>query len=159
MIAENTTLGANPQVGAFEHGFQYKNFTLNNTASSKHNSMKLFGNDNFNFNYPFSYQNFDLQGYVVRNPGDSFLIKVKGDSMIGAGINNGDVLLVDRSAKAVEGSIVIAEVNGKLVVKRLQYGYNQFALISENKKYAPIFVNKDDDFHIWGVVQSVIKTM
>ena len=79
--------------------------------------------------------------------------------MVGAGINNADVLLVDRSAKPINGAVVVAEINGKLVVKRLVLGVKKIQLLSENKKYMPIIVNNHDDFKIWGVVQSVIKTM
>ncbi len=122
-------------------------------------SLKFFGNDNYNFNYPFAFQNFDLHGYVVQNPKDCFLIRVKGDSMTGAGISNSDVLLVDKSKTPRDGSIVVAEVNGKLVVKKIKFGYNQYILESENTKYKPIYVKKEDNFLIWGVVQSVIKTM
>lgn len=132
------------------------NYTYNDYAEK---SIQFFGNDNYNYNYPFAYQSFDLNGYVVKNPSTSFLIKVKGDSMVGAGINNADVLLVDRSAKPINGAVVVAEINGKLVVKRLVLGVKKIQLLSENKKYMPIIVNNHDDFKIWGVVQSVIKTM
>lgn len=129
---------------------------MNHTPAAK---MKLFGNDNFNFNYPFSYQNFDLQGMFVKNPASSFLIKVKGDSMIGAGINTSDVLLVDKKAEIREGSVVVAEINSKLVVKRISFINGRITLNSENIKYTPIEIADTDEFEIWGVVQSVIKTM
>jgi len=135
-----------------------KDFTDRYMGGQYYNSIKYFGNDNYNFNYPFAYQKFDLHSHLVKNPSQSFLIKVKGDSMIGAGIHNSDVLLVDRNEIPKDNSIVVAEVNHKLVVKRLKIGYNQVMLHSENKKYSPILVQKNYDFKIWGVVRSVIKT-
>ena len=127
-------------------------------GSMYYNSIKYFGNDSYNFNYPFSYQKMDLHSHLIKNPSKSFLIKVKGDSMVGAGINNADVLLVDREEEPIDNSIVVAEVNQKLVVKRLKIGYEQVMLYSENRKYSPILIQKNDEFKIWGVVRSIIKT-
>lgn len=90
-------------------------------------------------------------------PYDAFIIKVKGDSMKDAGINNGDTLLVKRKMKPEYGKIIVAEVNGKLAVKRLHAKNGKVFLVSDNKNYAPIEVMKEDKFRIWGTVSMVIK--
>lgn len=88
-----------------------------------------------------------------------FLIKVKGDSMINAGINCGDYIVVDKSASPKHESIVVAAINEKLAVKRLKYLSGRPYLFSENDKYSPIKVHTQDSFEIWGVVSSVIKSL
>lgn len=125
----------------------------------KSQSLKLFGNDNFYNTYTFSYQNFDISSYLVENPENCFLIRVKGDSMIGAGIYNGDILLVDRSILPKDDSIVVAEINSKLAVKKIKFEKNCITLHSENPNFLPIIVNRKDAFKIWGVVRSVIKSV
>ncbi len=101
----------------------------------------------------------DLNDYLVKNPGSTFLIRVTGDSMIRAGINSGDILVVDKSAEPVNGKVVVASVNNKLLVKRLRFTEDETLLISENKKYEPIKITHHDEFDIWGVVTSVVKTI
>ena len=101
----------------------------------------------------------DLNDYLVKNPGSTFLIRVTGDSMIRAGINSGDILVVDKSVEPVNGKVVVASVNNKLLVKRLRFTEDETLLISENAKYEPIKITHDDEFDIWGVVTSVVKTI
>lgn len=94
----------------------------------------------------------DLNDLLISNPTATFFVRVQGDSMEGARIFDGDILVVDRSVTATDGRIVVAAVFGELVVKRLKKFPNKAELISENDAYAPIQINEVDDVHIWGVV-------
>ncbi len=101
----------------------------------------------------------DLNEYLVRNPSATFFLRVTGDSMIDAGIHSGDVLIVDRSLTPRSGSIVIAAIDGELVVKRLKISKNKIYLIPENRKYEPIEIKSEMNFEVWGVVTSVIHSL
>ena len=79
--------------------------------------------------------------------------------MIGAGIHDNDMLVVDRSLEAQNGSIVIAVVNGELTVKRLLLNDDCLFLLPENPDYEPIEIKGFMDFHIWGVVAHVIHSL
>jgi len=101
----------------------------------------------------------DLNEYLVRNPSATFFLRVTGDSMIDAGIHSGDVLIVDRSLTPRSGSIVIAAIDGELVVKRLKISKNKIFLIPENRQYEPIEIKSEMNFEVWGVVTSVIHSL
>lgn len=94
----------------------------------------------------------DLNDLLIDNPTATFFVRVAGDSMEGAGIFDGDVLVVDRSVEAVDGKIVVAAVFGELVVKRLKKYPDRAELVSENDAYKPISISDVDDVYIWGVV-------
>jgi DNA polymerase V len=89
---------------------------------------------------------------MVDNPTATFFVRVQGDSMEGARIFDGDVLVVDRSVPAREHMIVVAAVYGELVVKRLEKTRTGLALISENDNYTPILIDDSEGVFIWGVV-------
>ncbi|MGB8700606.1 MAG: translesion error-prone DNA polymerase V autoproteolytic subunit [Thermosynechococcaceae cyanobacterium] len=89
----------------------------------------------------------------------TFYVRVSGDSMTGAGIHNGDLLVVDRSLDAVSGHIVIAVLNGELTVKRLCVEGDRLLLKAENDGYFPIEVTEPQDLCIWGVATSVIHLL
>lgn len=101
----------------------------------------------------------DLNEYLVRNPSATFFLRVTGDSMIDAGIHSGDILIVDRSLTPRSGSIVIAAIDGELVVKRLKISKNKIFLIPENRQYEPIEIKSEMNFEVWGVVTSVIHSL
>lgn len=98
----------------------------------------------------------DLNTHLVNRPATTFLVKVKGDSMIDAGIHDGDMLVVDRSLEARAGKVVVAVLDGELTVKRLERENGRVRLLPENPAYAPIEVPETANFLIWGVVTSVI---
>ncbi|MEQ8193466.1 MAG: translesion error-prone DNA polymerase V autoproteolytic subunit [Rhodospirillales bacterium] len=98
----------------------------------------------------------DLNEHLIRRPAATFIMRVKGDSMTGAGIFPGDLLLVDRSLEARPGNIVIAALDGELTVKRLHRTDKDWFLIAENPRYPPIPIGRDPDCTIWGVVASAI---
>jgi len=98
----------------------------------------------------------DLNELLIKNPPATFFVKVAGDSMTGAGINDGDILIVDRSIEATNRKIVIAAVNGELTVKRLVKKNTSCSLVAENPDYAPLEISEENQCEIWGVVTSVI---
>ena len=100
----------------------------------------------------------DINDLVVKNPSATFFVRVEGDSMEGAGIFSGDVLVVDRSIEAAHNHIVVAAVYGELVVKRLvKGGKDNMKLVSENDAYEPITVSDNDECFVWGVVVGSVR--
>ncbi|MEZ4104362.1 MAG: translesion error-prone DNA polymerase V autoproteolytic subunit [Candidatus Paceibacterota bacterium] len=99
----------------------------------------------------------DLNELLVNNPNSTFFVRIEGDSMEGAGIFSGDILVVDRSLPLVSGKIVIAAVYGEMVVKYLKIKNNQTELVSANKDYKPIIINENDDCFVWGVVTASVR--
>lgn len=98
----------------------------------------------------------DLNQHLIRHKEATFFLRVQGDSMLGAGIHNGDLLVVDRALEPVDGKIVIAVLDGELTVKRLECRAGQIRLMPENPAFTPIVVNNEQDLVIWGVVTNVI---
>ncbi len=100
----------------------------------------------------------DLTEYLMLHPEATFFLRVKGDSMTGAGIHHGDLLIVDRSLEAASGRVVVAVLNGELTVKRLQRSRGRITLRSENPAYPDIAVEDGQELQIWGVVAHVVHT-
>ncbi|MCX7713977.1 MAG: translesion error-prone DNA polymerase V autoproteolytic subunit [Chthoniobacterales bacterium] len=100
----------------------------------------------------------DLNEHLVPHPASTFLMRVEGNSMIGAGIHDGDLLIVDRAEEPADGKIVVASVWGELVVKRLRRNGNLWQLLSENPSYPSISLN-DTDSVIWGVVTGIVRKL
>lgn len=98
----------------------------------------------------------DINELLIDNPPATFMVRVSGDSMIGAGIMDGDYLVVDKSRQAKHGDIVIAFVNNEMLVKRL-YHHGQIKLVSENVHYPPIIMSDGMTLNLWGVVSGVIR--
>jgi DNA polymerase V len=101
----------------------------------------------------------DLNEYLVSNPAATFFIRVAGDSMVGAGINDNDILVVDRSLKPGSGSIVIAVMNGDLTVKRLIRSGTSWRLVAENPDYPDLEINEETPLEIWGVAVYAIHSL
>ncbi|NLB65034.1 MAG: translesion error-prone DNA polymerase V autoproteolytic subunit [Lentisphaerae bacterium] len=100
----------------------------------------------------------DLNEHLVAHPAATFVVRVEGDSMIGAGIRHGDLLVVDRALEARSGSIVVAVVDGELTVKRLRMYRGRVRLEAENPAYPPIEMRGQVDLIIWGVVAHAIRS-
>lgn len=94
----------------------------------------------------------DLNTHLIKNKPATFFFKMNGNAMVNAGIYNGDILIVDRSIKNVNGRVVIAVLNGEMLVRRLEKTINKIRLIPETEKLAVIDVDPYVDFMIWGVV-------
>jgi DNA polymerase V len=101
----------------------------------------------------------DLNEHLVKNPAATFFVRVAGDSMIGAGINDNDILVVDRSLEPCSGSIVIAVVNGELAVKRLLKNKTSCRLASENPAYPDLEIEEEIPLEIWGVATYAIHSL
>lgn len=100
----------------------------------------------------------DLNQLVVRHPSATYFVRAAGDSMSGAGIDCGDLLVVDSAKTAQHGDIVIAAVDGEFTVKRLQM-HPAVMLIPENPAYSPIIVGGEDSLDVFGVVTHILKTV
>lgn len=99
----------------------------------------------------------DLNSLLLRNPKDTFLLRVTGDSMMDAGIYENDMLTVDRKLEARNGQIVVALVDGRSTVKTFRKDRKGITLVPENKRYMPIKIQPENDFQILGVVTNVIR--
>jgi len=99
----------------------------------------------------------DLNKELSENPLATFYIKVKGNSMIDAGINDKDVLVVDRSLEPQNNKIAICFIDGEFTVKRIQVEKDCLYLMPENPNYPPIKVTEENQLIIWGIVTYVIK--
>lgn len=101
----------------------------------------------------------DLNEQLIRNKPATFFMKVSGDSMINAGIYSGDIAIVDRSIKAANGRIVIAVIDGEMLIRRYQKTINKLLLIPESHKLSTVDVSEFNDFKIWGVVVHIIRSL
>ncbi|KTC86333.1 LexA family protein [Legionella brunensis] len=98
----------------------------------------------------------DLNEHLIKHPASTFFLIAAGDSMTGASIQPGDMLIVDKSIEATHGKIVIAAIDGELTVKRLSKTTKGVQLLPENKNYNPIDITDSQDLVIWGVVTHII---
>jgi DNA polymerase V len=101
----------------------------------------------------------DLTRHLFRHPASTFLARVSGDSMTGAGIHPGDLVAVDRALRPKHGSIVVAVVEGEHTIKRLQLRAGQPWLVAENPRYPPLPISRDVGMVVWGVVTHVIHSL
>lgn len=99
----------------------------------------------------------DLNEHLIAHREATFFVRVKGHSMTGAGIADGDLLVVDRALEAAGGDIVVAVVDGELTVKRLWRRGGRVRLLAENPAFAPIELKDGQELAVWGVVTSVIR--
>lgn len=107
----------------------------------------------------FMETNIDLNKELCKNPLSTFYIKVKGHSMINAGINDKDILIVDRSLEPQNNKIVVCFIDGEFTVKRIKIDKDCVYLMPENEKYQPIKVTAENELVIWGIVTYVIKSI
>lgn len=101
----------------------------------------------------------DITKHLVKHPAATFYVRVSGDSMIGAGIHSGDLLVVDRSLEPKNGNVIVAALDGELTVKRLYQKNGIIRLLPENPQYQPIEIQDGQSFEIWGVVTNVIHQL
>lgn len=99
----------------------------------------------------------DLNRELIKNPASTFYARVSGVSMIDEGINDGDLLVVDKSVEPYDGCLAVAYIDGEFTLKRFQDKGDHALLVPANKNYKPIRITADNDFMIWGVVRYVIK--
>jgi len=98
----------------------------------------------------------DLNEHLVRTPAATFFVRVTGDSMVGLGINSGDLLIVDRSLSPAPGRVVIAAINGELTVKQFCRTRQGTFLVAANANYPPRQITEETGMEIWGIVTYVV---
>jgi DNA polymerase V len=101
----------------------------------------------------------DLNRYLIGQPASTFFMRFEGEPMLMSGLQHGDLLIVDRSVEPSDSKIVVAAVDGELVVRLVKQNRRQLRLLSENPNCQTICINKDTEFQIWGVVTHVIRTL
>lgn len=99
----------------------------------------------------------DLNSEIVNHPASTFYGRVTGDSMIEEGIDDGDILVIDRSLEPLNGDLAVCCIDGEFTVKRLKVERHRVLLLPSNRNYRPIEVKEDDDFTVWGIVTHTIK--
>jgi DNA polymerase V len=99
----------------------------------------------------------DLNTYLVRNKPATFMFSVKGDSMIGASIEEGDKVVVDRSLRPRHNDIVVAVVDAEYTIKRLYKHRGRVELRPENPSYQPMAFKEGAELEVWGVVVGVVR--
>ena len=100
-----------------------------------------------------------LDSAVVKNKAATFYARVAGQSMVGAGLDDGDLLVIDRSLEPQDGKIAVCFIDGEFTVKRLKVAEDCVWLIPENEQYKPLQVNEDNELIIWGIVTHVLKAV
>lgn len=101
----------------------------------------------------------DLNEQLIRNKPATYFFRMKGDAMREAGIFDGDVLIVDRSLKLANGRVIVAVLNGELLVRRYHRNFTAAFLVPENNRFKPINLGEFSDFMLWGVVTYVIHPL
>lgn len=102
-------------------------------------------------------ESIDLNRELVRHPAATFYARVEGDSMIGDGIESGDILVIDRSLEPADGDLAVCSVDGDFTLKRIRLEADRVWLIPSNEAFDPILVTPDCRFEVWGVVTYTIK--
>ena len=114
-------------------------------------------NDSVSAGFPspaddYTEENIDLNEHLISNPFSTFFLRVKGDSMINAGIKDRDLIIVDKSLIAKPGNIIIAMIDGEFTIKRLSIKNDELYLKAENNNYPDFRFKNHIDVQIWGVV-------
>ncbi|UOK43403.1 MULTISPECIES: LexA family protein [Flavobacterium] len=100
----------------------------------------------------------DLNQLLIRHKDTTYFAKVKGHSMKNAGINDGDLLVIDKSLPPQDNKIAVCQIDGEFTVKRIKIEKDIVWLIAENEDYEPIKVTPENEFMIWGIVIHSIKS-
>ncbi|MCK9481790.1 MAG: translesion error-prone DNA polymerase V autoproteolytic subunit [Bacteroidia bacterium] len=101
----------------------------------------------------------DLNKHLIQHPSATFYGRVKGFSLKNAGIDDGDLMIIDRSLEPTNGKIAVCYIDGQFTAKRIKIAKKEIWLIPENEDFEPIRVTADNDFLIWGIVTHVIKNV
>jgi DNA polymerase V len=129
-----------------------KGFTQHNVTNANATGFGAAADD-------YMERGIDLNEQLIRNKPATFFMRVSGSSMINAGIYDGDIVIVDRSLKPQNGKIVIAVIDGEMLIRRYEKTMNSLRLIPETTKLSPIDISEFMDFKIWGVVSYVIRNV
>ena len=99
----------------------------------------------------------DLVRLLVRHPASTFFFRVSGTSMVDASLDEGDIIIVDKSLEPHDGCIAVCHIDGEFTVKRVAIDAHGVKLMPANERYEPIRITEQNDFIVWGVVTFVIK--
>ena len=99
----------------------------------------------------------DLNKHLVGHPSATFYGRVQGESMKGAGINDGDLLIIDKSIEPANGKIAVCYLDGEFTLKRIKLNKNGLWLVPENDQYQAIKIEEENNLTIWGIVTYIIK--
>ena len=130
--------------------------------NDKNSSSNIFIKDGISAGFPSPASDFEesrisLEKVLVKNKEATFYARVSGESMKDAGLNDGDILVVDRSEEVKNNKIAVCYLNGEFTVKRVKIEKDYVYLVPENKKYNPIKVTEENELIVWGIVTYVIK--
>jgi len=100
----------------------------------------------------------DLNKELIKNPSATFYGRVKGDSMSDLGIDDRDLLIIDKSLEPKNGKIAVCFIDGEFTIKTIKIEKDCIWLLPANEKYKPVQVTEDNDFVVWGIVIHVIKS-
>jgi len=107
----------------------------------------------------FEDNSIDLNKELIKNKHATFFGRVKGDSMKDAGLDNGDLLVIDKSLEPQNGKIAVCFIDGEFTVKRILVNKEGLFLMPANEKYKPIKVEEENNLVIWGIVTNVVKQL
>lgn len=105
----------------------------------------------------FTTQGLDLNRKLIKNPASTFYARVSGLSMVDEGINDGDLLVIDKSIEPYDGCLAVCFIDGEFTLKRFEKYDGYGLLVPANKEFKAIKVTADNDFCIWGIVTYLIK--
>ena len=129
-----------------------KNFTQHNVHSANATGFGAAADD-------YAERGIDLNEQLIQNKTATFFFRMNSNAMTGAGIFSGDILIVDRSITATNGKVVIAVLNGEMMVRRLERSPNRIRLIPETHNLSVIDIDSFADFTVWGVVVYAIHAV
>ena len=131
-------------------------------STDKESIKNIFIEDGISAWFPSPASDFEksrisIEKVVVKNKESTFYAKVSGESMKNAGLDDGDILVIDRSEELKNNKIAVCYLNGEFTVKRVKIEKDHIYLVPENDKYEPIKVTDENEFIVWGIVTYVIK--
>lgn len=131
-------------------------------ADTESDLSLLFADMGIKAGFPSPAQDFmdlsiDLNNELIRHPASTFYGRVKGDSMIDAGVNDGDILIIDKSLEPKNGDMAVCFIDGEFTIKYIKIEKTVIWLVPANEHYKPIKVTEENDFLIWGIVTYSIK--
>ena len=122
----------------------------------------LYADEGIRAGFPNPAQDFmdlaiDLNTELIKHPSSTFYGRVKGDSLIDAGVHDGDILVIDKSLRPLNKDMAVCFIDGEFTVKRVRLEPDAAWLVPSNSNYPPIKVTKDNEFMVWGIVTYTIK--
>ena len=107
----------------------------------------------------FAEPTLDLNHYVIKNPASTFYARITGDNMEGAGISDGDIVVIDKSLEPKDGNIAVCFIDGEFTLKRILLDKGHLWLQPANHKFKAIEITEENHFLVWGIVTHVVKNL